>query len=278
MTPLRSRFIRDMELRNYSKVTIKSYVLVVARFSKHFKRSPENLNIEEVKQYLHYMKEDRKIAISYFKQIVGALRFLYEHTLGRPWIKEQLKYPKSVRALPVVATQDEVLRLIAVISDQRARTAVELLYSTGVRITEALNLCLSDIDSKRMLITVRYGKGGKSREVPLSKKLLERLREYYTKYKPKNYIFETCTGKKLCESVIQDWCREGCRRARIRTRITPHVLRHSIATHLLESGTDIRVIQVLLGHSSINTTLIYTHVNSRCFRNIKDPLKALEAA
>jgi site-specific recombinase XerD len=267
-----------MELRNYSKNTIKGYVLAVVKFSKHFKRSPEDLGIEEVKQYLHYMREERKIAISYFKQIVGALRFLYEHTLGRPWVREQLKYPKFVRPLPVVATRDEILRLIAVISEQKARTVIELLYATGLRVSEALNLTLKDIDSKRMLITVHGGKGGKSREVPLSKMLLERLRKYYTQYKPKIYLFETRTGKRLCQSMIQDWCKEARRRARIKTQITPHVLRHSIATHLLESGTDIRIIQALLGHSSITSTLIYTHVNSRCFRNIKDPLKALEAA
>lgn len=274
-TSLRLKFIRDLELRNYSKITVKTYVGAIARFAKHFKRSPEEISIEEVKQYLHYMKEERHVAISYFKQMIAALRFLYEHTLERPWIREEIKYPRAVKTLPKVATQREVLQLIGAINNQKIRTAVELLYATGVRITEALNLCIADVDSKRMLITVTYGKGGKSRQVPLSKKLLESLRKYYRQYRPKKYLFETSSGKKLCESAVQSSCREGCKIARIKTRITPHVLRHSLATHLLEAGTDIRVIQVLLGHSNINSTLTYTHVNSRCYKSIKDPLQAL---
>lgn len=278
MTPLRERFIRDLQLRNYSKVTIKTYVLTVARFARHFRRSPADITLEEVKQYLSHMKEERHVQMSYFKQIIGALRFLYEHTLERPWIRDHIKYPKSRRPLPVVATREEVLKLIGAIRNEQARTAVELLYATGARISEALNLRVSDIDSTQMLIHIRHGKGDKHRQVPLSKKLLLILRAYYTKYRPKEYLFETSTGRKLYESVIQDWCREACRAAKIRTRITPHILRHSLASHLLESGTDIRIIQELLGHSSINSTLIYTHVNSRCYRHIKDPLQALEAA
>lgn len=278
MTPLRARFIRDLELRNYSKDTIKSYVHAVARYCQHYNKSAEVLGEEEIKHYFVYLREDRKIAISSMKQVVGALRFLYEHTLQRSWIRERIKYPREVRGLPIVATKEEVFKLIGAISDERARMVVELLYSTGVRISEALGLKVVDIDSTRMLIQVHRGKGGKSRQVPLSKKLLRRLRSYYIKYRPKEFLFETCKGKRLCQDNIQEWCREGCRRAKIKTHITPHILRHSCASHLLEAGTDIRIIQVLLGHSSINTTLIYTHVDSRCLQKIKDPLSTLGAA
>jgi integrase/recombinase XerD len=277
MTPLRERFIRDLELRNYAKVTVSTYVYTVARFARHFGKSPEVLGIEEIKQYLHYLKEERKIAISYFKQVVGALRFLYEHTLKQGWIKESLKYPRSQRALPVVASREEVERLIKVISNTRARTVVTLLYGTGLRLNEALKLKVSDIDSDKMVIHVRFGKGGKSRQVFLSNKLLNILREYYRTYRPGEYLFEHRRGKPVHETLIQGWCKEGCRRAHIKTPITPHVLRHSFATHLLESGTDLRVIQALLGHSNINSTLIYTHVSRRCFEGIQDPLKEIGA-
>ena len=129
-----------------------------------------------------------------------------------------------------------------------------------------------------MVVYVRCGKGGKSRQVFLSPKLLNILREYFRLYRPKEYLFEHITGKPIQATLVQDWCVEGCRRAKIQTHITPHVLRHSFATHLLESGTDLRIIQELLGHTNINTTLIYTHVSRKCFENIKDPLKGLKAA
>lgn len=275
MTPLRERYIRDLELRNYSKVTIKTYVHTVARFAEYFHKSPEVLGIEEVKQYLWYLRDKRRVAISTSKQAVGALRFLYEHTLGKEWTKERIKYPREKRALPVVATKEEVLSLIEIIPDERVRTVVELIYATAVRVSEALNVRVADVDSERMLIHIIRGKGGKSREVPLSKRLREVLRAYYKKHRPKEFLFETVNHKKMVPDLIQDWCRKGCETAKIKTRITPHVLRHSAATHLLEAGTDIRIIQALLGHSNITTTIIYTHVDSRALKKLPDALASL---
>lgn len=278
MTPLRERYIRDLGIRNYSKHTVERYVGVVARYAQHFGKSPESLGLEEVKQYLHFLREEKKVSISYFKQIVGALRFLYEYTLQKPWIKEQIKYPRAAKTLPIVASKEEVRKLIEVISDLRARSVVSLLYATGLRLQEALSLKIADVDSKRMLIYVRHGKGGKGRQVFLSRELLIQLRHYYMRFHPREYLFESKRAKPLCPSMVQEWCKEGSRRAKLQLEISPHILRHSFATHLLEAGTDIRVIQELLGHSNINSTLIYTHVNSRFYKGIKDPLLELTAA
>ena len=275
MTPLRERMIRDLRLRNYSKLTEKSYIQAVARYARHFKRSPEALTVEDVKSYLYYLREQKGVSLSYYKQSLGGLRFVYEHTLQRPWFKDALKYPRGEKRLPVVASKEEVARLIKAIDGLRARTAIELLYATGVRLFEALSLKVEDVDSKQMMIWVRRGKGQKSRRVPLSKQLQSRLREYWLEYKPKKYLFETKSGKPLEPSQVQGWCQRASLRARLAKPITPHVLRHSFATHLLEDGTDIRIIQELLGHQDIKSTLVYTHVSSRALKAMGDPLEQL---
>jgi integrase/recombinase XerD len=179
MTPLRERMIRDLRLRNYSKLTEQSYVHAVARYARHFGRSPEALTVEDVKNYLYYLREQKRVSLSYYKQSLGGLRFLYEHTLQRPWFREALKYPRGEKRLPVVAAKGDVARMIAAIDGLRTRTAIELLYATGVRLFEALSLKLEDVDSKQMVIWVRRGKGQKSRRVPLSKQLLNSLRAYW---------------------------------------------------------------------------------------------------
>ena len=275
MTPLRSKMIREIRLRNYSKQTEKAYVKMVARYAKYYGKSPELLGVEEVKQYLQYLKEERGISLSYFKQVVGGLRFFYVQVLGQEWFKEALKYPRSQRALPVVVAKEEVAQLIDAVKDVRAKTAIKLLYATGLRVSEAAALRLSDIDSKRMVIRVEQGKGGKSRDVLLSKTLLRDLRSYWKKFRPVDYLFELRRGRPIHSATIQKWCKEAAQEVGLEKKLTPHVLRHSFATHLLESGADIRVIQELLGHKDIQSTLIYTHVNSRCYQGIKDPLKEL---
>jgi integrase/recombinase XerD len=275
MTPLREKFIRDLKLRNYRKTTQDIYVKAVIRFAKYFKRSPDSLGIEELKQYFAYLLEEREVSFSYYKQVLGALRFLYSQTLGRRWMLGSLKYPRQAQKLPIVPSRNEVLQLIQTIPDLRIKTAVMLIYASGLRLMEACLLKVEDIDSQRMIIRVRDGKGGKQREVFLSACLLKHLREYWFKYHPQNYLFASPGGPPLNENTVQDWCREASRRARINPPISPRTLRHAYATHLLEAGTDIRVIQELLGHTNINTTLVYTHVNSSNYKQIKDPLAAL---
>ena len=195
-----------------------------------------------------------------------------------PQFKDSLRYPRCSRNLPAVASREEIGRLLDVVSNRKIRTVLSVLYGAGLRLEEALALECKDIDSKRMVLHVRCGKGGQEREVFLSKSLLRELREHWQFYRPKRYLFEGRSKAKLCASSVQRWCKEGCRRARIKTEITPHVLRHSFATHLLESGTDIRVIQQLLGHKDIKSTLIYTHVSSRCYNKLGDPLQEARRA
>ena len=279
MTPLREKMIRELRLKNYAKSTEKSYLHTVSEYAKFHGKSPSALGLEDAKRYLWYLREEKEVSLSYFKQVVSGLRFFYTHVLGQKWVTESLRYPRSQRALPVVASRAEIGRFLQSVSNQKTRTALSILYAAGLRLEEALSLKCSDIDSARMLIHIRNGKGGKSREVFLSESLLVELREYWHCYCPGTFLFEGYRGKKLSCSYIQKQCKEACRRARLKTAITPHVLRHSFATHLLESGTDIRVIQQLLGHTDIKSTLIYTHVSSRCYQKLDDPLaKAREAA
>ena len=235
MTPLREKFIRDMELKNYAKATMKSYLSIVIRFAQHFNRSPEYIELEEVKQYLHYLKEKRHVALSTYKQVIGALRFLYEHTLQKSWIAGHLKYPRSPETIPEVISKGEVGRLIRAIPDGRCRMAVAFLYATALRINEGLSVRVRDINSERMIIHVRSGKGGKQREVPLSEKLLAELRQYYRIYRPKEYLFENRRGRRVHEDTVRGWCHEGARRAKIKTKVTPHVLRHYAECRIMPS-------------------------------------------
>lgn len=273
MTPLRAKMLREIRLRNYSKATEKSYISVVSQFARYYQCSPDKLGLEEIKKYLYWLKEERRVSLSYFKQTVGGLRFFYEHVLGQEWIRESLRYPRGARTLPVVASREEVGRLLKAIPNAKVRTVLSVLYGSGLRLEEALKLERHDVDSTRMVLHIREGKGGQSREVFLSQSLLQELRKHWRQYRPKRYLFEGRGGRRLSSSAVQKWCKEGSRRARLKIEITPHVLRHSFATHLLEAGTDIRVIQQLLGHRDIKSTLIYTHVSNRCYQQIGDPLQ-----
>jgi site-specific recombinase XerD len=270
--------IREIRLRNYAPSTEKSYLHAVSQLARFYSKSPDKLRLEEVKQYLWYLREEKQVSRSYFKQTIGGLRFFYTQVLGQEWIAESLRYPRSAPSLPVVASREEVGRLLDAVRNPKVLTVLSVLYGSGLRLEEALSLKCRDIDSTRMILHVRHGKGGKAREVFLSQSLLKELREHWRRYRPKEYLFEGYRGKRLGTSVVQRCCQEACKRARIKTAITPHVLRHSFATHLLESGTDIRIIQRLLGHSNIKSTLIYTHVTSRCFQQIADPLESAHRA
>lgn len=275
VTPLRQRMIEDLGLRNYAKNTQKAYIWHVEKFSKHFNKSPDLLSYNEVREYLLHIREKEKCSLSHMKQAVGALRFFYKYTLGQEWIKERLKYPRGVMRLPRAVSREEVKAFLSCIKDEKCKMALTFIYATGLRLNEALNVKVSDINSKEMYIRVQEGKGGKERKTLLSLNLLKRLREYWKKYQPSTYLFSGKSHGHLGETVLQKACVEASKRSRITPPITAHVLRHSFATHLLESGTDIRVIAELLGHSTLKTTLIYTHVTTRVHRTVKDPLSEL---
>jgi integrase/recombinase XerD len=261
MTPLRHRMMEDMELRNLSPDTIRSYVFQVAKFAKHFGKSPDLLGPAEVREYQLFLLREKKFARSTLKQVVAALRFFYRATLGREQGIEQLRYGKREKRLPTVLSKKEVFTVFSVTRNMKHRTIMMTLYSTGIRVSELTRLCVNDIDSNRMVIRVHQGKGKKHRYVPLLPSLVTVLRVYWKKYRPKDALFPSQRGGcALSKSAVWKICAEAKRKAHLSKRVTAHTFRHTFATHLLEAGKDLRTIQVILGHRSLRTTAMYLHV------------------
>ena len=276
MSELRQQMLADLRIRNYAERTQGIYVQRVVEMVRHFERSPAELTKEEVRDYLRQLKEGQRVSRSAFAQVIGALRFLYRVTLDRPEMVPHLPYPRLKRRSPVVLSAEEVVRLLRAIGNLKHRTVAMVLYGAGLRITEALALQLRDVDSARMVLTVRHGKGDQDRQVTLSSVLLEALRVYWRAYRPSTCLFP---GQKadqpLGPSTIQRAVKAAQLKAGIAKPASPHTLRHSYATHLMEAGTDLRVIQTLLGHRSLRTTAIYTHVATERVRTTRSPLDAL---
>jgi integrase/recombinase XerD len=261
MTPLRQRMMEDMELRNLSAETTRSYVFQVAQFAKHFKKSPDLLGPAEVRQYQLFLLREKKFARSTLKQVVAALRFFYTTTLGREESIKQLRYGKREKRLPTVLSKKEVFTVFSVTPNLKHRTIMMTLYATGVRASELTRLCVNDIDSNRMLIRVHQGKGKKDRYVPLLPSLLTVLRTYWRKYRPTEALFPSQRGGgSLSKSAVWKICAAAQKKAHLSKRVTAHTFRHTFATHLLEAGTDLRTIQIILGHRSLRTTGMYLHV------------------
>lgn len=274
-TALRERMREDLRLRNYSPLTEKTYIAHVGWYAAYFKRSPLELDLDHARKYLLHLKEERKVSLAHFRQAVGALRFFYKYTAGKEWIKERLSYPKLSKNIPVVLTKQEVASFFAAVADLREKTILSVLYGAGLRLMEALTLEPSDINSKEMYILVRNGKGRRARKAHLSPALLEQLRAYYRVYRPAKWLFDNGKGHHLGDTFVQRACERAATAAGISKRVTPHTLRHSFATHLLEQGTDIRVIGELLGHATLKTTMVYTHVSTKVFRSVTGTLDSL---
>jgi integrase/recombinase XerD len=282
VTPLRRRMLEELQRGNYSPATTRGYILAVKQFAEHFGKSPEQLGAEEVRRFQLYLLKDKKLAPGTVEIRMSALRFLYKKTLKRRDLAyDDLIFPKTPRKLPVVLSPEEVTRLIEAAPNLRYRTLLMLLYSTGIRRTEASLLQVSDIDSERRVIHIRQGKGSRDRDVPLSPKLLEALREYWRWKKPKVYLFPSTSGHRGLEGPISDktvWyaCKRAASKAGIKKRIGPHTLRHSFATHLLEAGADLRTIQLLLGHQELKHTTIYLHLSQRHLHAAINPLDQIQ--
>jgi site-specific recombinase XerD len=278
MTPLRSRMIEDMRLRNFSPCTERSYVHYAAAFALHFNTSPEHLGLDDIRNYQLYLAEKRQLSASSINTFVSAVQFLYTVTLEMPWGNNRFVRMKVPEKLPVVLSQAEVTTLFQYIGILKHRAVLMLCYGSGLRISEAVSLKAGHIDSSRMLIHIEKGKGAKDRYTVLSQTLLEVLRRYWKIQRPQDYLFPgTELGTHIHPGTIQEICRDACRMAGIEKRVTPHTLRHSFATHLLENGTDTRAIQVLLGHSRIDTTARYTAVTPHTVSTIVSPLDQAEA-
>lgn len=279
MTPLRQRMIEDMEVRNFTEQTRKRYVKAVASFARYYGTSPERLGPEEVRDYQVYLVKKRRSSWSHMNVSVCALRFLYRVTLNRPWDVERIQYAKQPKKLPVVLSPEEVVQFLEAVHGSKYRTALKTIYASGLRVTEACRLKASDIDSKRMVIRVEAGKGGKDRYIMLSPRLLSELREYWAAERPIRYLFFGCAKEvPMSVSSLQQVCRVTNRVLGWTKQVTPHTLRHTFATHLLEAGMDLRTIQVLLGHSNQGTTARYTHVAIHRVQQIASPFDALPEA
>jgi site-specific recombinase XerD len=277
MTPLRIRMIQDLRIRNNSPRTIKNYVLRVAQFAQHFGKSPASLGLEHIREYQVFLLENKRASQSECRQVVAALRFLYKVTLGANFSIDRIPYPKGQKKLPVVLAVPEVQRLFEATEDLKLRTVLQAIYATGARLSEALNLRVEHIDSERMAVRIQQGKGRKDRYVPLSPTLLETLRGYWKTYRPKPLLFPgRHPDAPLSGTTVQTACRRARERSGITKVVTPHTLRHSFATHLLEAGVNLREIQLLLGHRSLKTTAIYLHVavNSLTLSDSRDLLRA----
>jgi site-specific recombinase XerD len=276
MTPLRQRMTEDMGVRNLASTTQREYIRQVAGFAKYFGKSPALLGPEEVRAYQVHLVNDKKLCWSTFNVAVSALRFLYLHTLHVDWTFEKIPYAKKTRKLPVILSLDEVCSFIQAVPNLKHRVLIMLAYATGLRTSEALHLRVCDIDSNRMMIRVNQGKWRTDRDVPLSPTLLVWLRAYWKVSRPTYYLFP---GKKpkttLGKEALSDVIRNARRHSGLSKAVTMRMLRHSFATHLLEAGTNIRIIQALLGHRSLNTTAIYTHVSKNTICATKSPLESL---
>ena len=281
MTPLRQRMLDDLRRRNYSPDTIRGYIRAVQQFAEYFGRSPEQMGAEELRRYQLYLLHERKFALGTVENNISALRFLYRKTLKRHDLAfDDLPFPKQPRTLPTVLSQDEVTRLIEAAPNRMHRMLLMLLYATGMRRTEATLLKVSDIDSQRMVIHIQRGKGMRDRDVPLTPKLLEALRDYWRWKKPRVYLFPSKVSDPGVERPISDktvWnvCRTAADRAGIHKKLGPHTLRHCFATHLLEAGADLRTIQLLMGHERLEDTTIYLHLSQRHLHAAINPLDQL---
>lgn len=279
MTELRQRMIHDLRLRNVAENSIVCYVRAVRQFAEYFGKSPDRLDSDHVRQYLLHLLEERKVAQGTYNQKVAALRFFYEHTLNRPGIVRGVCFTKKERKLPVVLSQDEVQRFFTALDSLKHRAILMTCYGAGLRISEALSLVVGDIDSDRMMIRVRQSKGRKDRYVALPNTLLMVLREYWKAAKPDGLLFpgKSRIGGTSRQSVVYA-CHRALKASGIKKNVSPHTMRHCFATHLLEEGADVRTIQMLLGHRSVTTTALYTHVSQATIRKTKSPLDRLSEA
>ena len=272
--------LEELQRRNYAATTVSYYIRNVEEFARFFKRSPDRLNHTHLRTYQAHLLRDRKLAPRTVKLHVCAIRFLFNRVLRRRYLLDDTPYPKVPRRLPQILSREEVAQVIAAAQNLTHRTMLMLLYSTGIRNAELRHLQVPDIDSRRMLIHIRHGKGGRDRYVPLSPALLATLRVYYRWMRPTTYLFPGTVAnwradKPVTPKVVWEACVGAAKRAGVQKRLSPHLVRHTFATHLLEAGADLRVIQLLLGHVDLDHTLVYLHLSQRHVQAVPTPLDTM---
>ena len=276
MDTLREQMIKDLQLKGITPKTQKKYLREVNNLSSYFGKSPEELGEKEVKEYLLHLLEDRKLSRGTYKNYAAGIKFLYTTTLNRAEVVEKIRYPKAKKTLPVVFDLAEVKSLLSVTENLKHRALLRITYSAGLRINEAACLRVTDIDSKRMMVRVQQGKGGKDRYSILSQTALELLRRYWRQYRPKEWLFEgQKEGTHIGLTAIRQIFLEAKKRAGITKPASPHTLRHSFATHLIEAGASLHHVQLLLGHRSPTTTTVYLHVSKMNLAQVSSPLDSI---
>ena len=269
MTQLRQRMIEDLQLRGFAPKTQEAYLRAVRQLAKHFKKSPEDITEEDLRQYFLYLKNVKRASRSTCTLALCGIKFFFEHTLRRDWKTFDLVRPPKEKKLPVVLSQEEVRRVLGCVNSFRHHICLSTIYSCGLRLREGVQLQIADLDSDRMLIHVHNGKGGKDRYVPLPDRTLALLRQYWQTHRHPLWLYParppqgvpiSKAGKHISPSSVQKALRAACLASGIQKHVTVHTLRHSYATHLLEAGVNLRRIQAYLGHASLQSTSIYTHL------------------
>jgi integrase/recombinase XerD len=274
-TPLRQRMIEDMQLRGLSEKTREAYVRGVRQLAEHYHKSPDHISEEELRQYLLYLRNDRQVSASTFRIALYGIKFFYQHTLHIEWLTCDLARPPQEHKLPVVLSVEEVRRILGCLRSPRYRACLSTIYGCGLRLQEGVHLQVRDIDADRLMLHVRHGKGAKDRYVPLPAGVLDMLRTYWVAHRHPQWLFPatprdglpfSAVAKPMSERGVESAFKAALQESGVHKAATVHTLRHSYATHLLEAGVSLRVIQVYLGHNSPRTTAIYTHLT----RNVED--------
>lgn len=270
--------LEELQRCNYSESTNDCYLRHITEFARYFRRSPAQLGPEEIKQFQLYLVREKKISWATLCQATAALRFLYVKTLGRAFMTTKIPYPRRAKRLPTVLSREEVDHLLNAAVSLKQRALLMTLYGAGLRVSEACHLTPSDVDSARMVLHVRQAKGNKDRHAILPAMLLETLRQYWKTRRPTRWLFPGHGDQPMNTRSVFAMVRSVAARTNISKTVSPHTLRHSFATHLLESGTDLRTIQLLLGHADIRTTIIYLHLSRRHLRSVVSPLDQLSGS
>jgi integrase/recombinase XerD len=275
MTTIRTQFIQQMQLKGYSENSIQSYVDCLIGLSKFYNTSPDLLSDQQIRDYLQYCIVEKKLSTSYINQCISALKILFIQVMKREWDSISIPRIKREKKLPVVLSKEEVKAILNEVKNIKHKTILTLIYSAGLRVGEAITLKTQDIDSSRMQIRIRQAKGAKDRYAVLSPVLLDLLRTYYNLYHPKDFLFPSQMAEQISDRTVQSVFKTACKNAKLNKTVSIHVLRHSFATHLMEQGVSLPIIQQLLGHKSLRTTSIYLHVQQYTIDKIKSPLDFL---
>lgn len=277
MGKLRDQMMEDLQLRDYARGTRKAYVDCARAFVAYHRKPPQQMGELEVRQFLMYLVETKKVGPASRKMYVAAIKFLYAVTLRRPEVVAAIPWPKVAHGVPEILSGSEITTLLGAVESLKHRAVIMTAYGAGLRVSEVCSLHVDDIDSVRMTIRVRHGKGNQARYVPLPERVLFVLRRYWVAERPKKpWLFPgQQPGCPVSAASVRWHLGAAATRTQLTKRVTPHVLRHSFATHLLELGTDVRVIQMLLGHRSIRTTVRYTRVTGRLVAKTTSPVDVL---